>query len=202
MEKIILDTVGAFITKILTALEKQSGRKMGPPRPMKYPYTFTAKCMQFPYRYYIEKNWIFKYYFMSIILCVPIFYKLERLGEYKWLLSGRRKTLLISIAKSPGNVANWNAIQEKEKHHGGGHEVYEEPPEKAHTDDSEWILLNRNTNWFIPIKPFITLLPFQISGLPLRFMFAFVVVNLSRTAPTNRLNACNVCACVGWNPHK
>lgn len=81
MEKTILDAVGGFITKMLTALEKASGKKMGPPRPMKFPYTITAKIMQFPWRFYIEKNWIFKYYFISVILCLPIFYKLERLCE-------------------------------------------------------------------------------------------------------------------------
>lgn len=80
MEKLILDTVGGFITKILTAVEKASGKKMGdPPRPMKYPYTFTAKFVQFPWRFYIENSWVYKYYFISVLLCLPVFYKLERM---------------------------------------------------------------------------------------------------------------------------
>lgn len=93
MEKKILDTVGQLITQVLTTLEKKAGNKNagGPPRPMKFPYTFTAKVMQFPWRFYIEKNWIYKYYVISIVLCIPIFWRLERLCEcpfgFSWFIS-------------------------------------------------------------------------------------------------------------------
>lgn len=135
MEKAILDAVGGFLTKVLTAAEKASGKKMGPPRPMKFPYTFTAKLMQFPYRFYVEKCWVFKYWCISVVLCLPLFYKLERLCEF---LAGLDGEIYIFgfVAKSPGNVAQWKALQEKEKHHDEDHEVHiEEPIPKA--DDSE-----------------------------------------------------------------
>lgn len=50
------------------------------PVPMKYPYTLTAKMAQFPYKHYYDHNWMWRYYFYALIACVPIFYKLSRMG--------------------------------------------------------------------------------------------------------------------------
>lgn len=51
-----------------------------PSRPMKYPYTFSAKFAQFPLSYYFKNQWIWKYYFLSVAACVPVFYSIHKLG--------------------------------------------------------------------------------------------------------------------------
>ncbi|GLV43502.1 reduction of Rh1 [Carabus blaptoides fortunei] len=81
---------------------KMADKPAGPPsRPMKYPYTFTAKFSQFPLSYYFKNQWIWKYYFLSVAACVPVFYSIHKL------------------ANSPANVAKWAEIRRKEaaQHH-------------------------------------------------------------------------------------
>ncbi|KDR19571.1 uncharacterized protein LOC110829796 [Zootermopsis nevadensis] len=74
----------------------------GPPsRPMKYPYTFSAKIAQFPLKHYFQNQWIWRYYFIALAVCTPIFYSISRL------------------ANSPENKAKWAEIKrkEREEHH-------------------------------------------------------------------------------------
>ncbi|XP_055715255.1 uncharacterized protein LOC129809456 [Phlebotomus papatasi] len=70
-------------------------------RPMKFPYTFSAKIAQFPYKFYFTKQWIWKYYAISVVCCLPIFYKISKL------------------ANSPENKAKWAEMKRKElaEHH-------------------------------------------------------------------------------------
>lgn len=51
-------------------------------RPMKFPYTFSAKLAQFPLKYYIQKQWIWRYYFISLAVTAPIFYKISKMCTY------------------------------------------------------------------------------------------------------------------------
>ncbi|KAJ8723643.1 hypothetical protein PYW07_007623 [Mythimna separata] len=72
-----------------------------PGRPMKFPYTFSAKIAQFPMKFYVQNQWIWKYWMIGIAVSVPVFYKIHKL------------------ANSPGNVAKWAEIRRKEaaEHH-------------------------------------------------------------------------------------
>ncbi|KAK8727215.1 hypothetical protein OTU49_009755, partial [Cherax quadricarinatus] len=70
-------------------------------RTMKYPYTITAKFLSFPYKYYYKNVWAFRYYVFSVVLCMPIFYKIQKL------------------ACSPANVAKFAEKAAKEKAAGG-----------------------------------------------------------------------------------
>lgn len=54
-------------------------------RTMKYPYTFTAKLAHFPYAYYWKNNWFFRYFCYGSVLCLPIFYKIQKMCKYKQL---------------------------------------------------------------------------------------------------------------------
>ena len=56
-------------------------------RPMKFPYTFSAKIAQFPLRFYINNNPIWKYWFIAMGLSIPVFYKIDRLGKFNLLLT-------------------------------------------------------------------------------------------------------------------
>uniref|UniRef100_A0A1B0FL54 9.2 kDa midgut protein n=1 Tax=Glossina morsitans morsitans TaxID=37546 RepID=A0A1B0FL54_GLOMM len=49
--------------------------------PMKFPYTFSAKIAQFPMKHYIKNQWIWRYYFVALGVCVPIFYKISKLAN-------------------------------------------------------------------------------------------------------------------------
>lgn len=50
-------------------------------RPMKFPYTFSAKIAQFPLKFYIQKQWIWRYYGIALVFCAPVFYKISKLGK-------------------------------------------------------------------------------------------------------------------------
>ncbi|XP_046687511.1 uncharacterized protein LOC124373152 [Homalodisca vitripennis] len=64
-----------------------------PGRPMKYPYTISAKVAQFPFKFYYNNHWIFKYWFFGILASAPLFYKIGKLSY------------------SPDNVAKWEKIR-------------------------------------------------------------------------------------------
>lgn len=51
-------------------------------RPMKFPYTFSAKIAQFPWKFYVQKNWMWRYYAIACVLSFPVFYKIGKLCEY------------------------------------------------------------------------------------------------------------------------
>ncbi|KAI8424740.1 hypothetical protein MSG28_006691 [Choristoneura fumiferana] len=67
-----------------------------PGRPMKFPYTISAKIAQFPFKYYVSNQWIWKYWMAGIVISVPIFYKIHKL------------------ANSPENVSKWAEMRRKE----------------------------------------------------------------------------------------
>lgn len=69
--------------------------KDGPSRPMKYPYTLTAKIMQFPWKHYIQNAWAVKYYLIATVVSLPIFYKIQQLSY------------------APANVEKWKHMGEK-----------------------------------------------------------------------------------------
>lgn len=51
-------------------------------RPMKFPYTFTAKLVQFPWMYYIKNNWLYKNYVIAIVVSLLAFVKIQNIGKY------------------------------------------------------------------------------------------------------------------------
>ncbi|XP_044728922.1 uncharacterized protein LOC123292359 [Chrysoperla carnea] len=67
-----------------------------PGRPMKFPYTLSAKIAQFPFKHYLNNQWIWRYGAISCLICLPIFYKISKL------------------ANSPENVSKWKEIRRKE----------------------------------------------------------------------------------------
>ncbi|XP_053985989.1 uncharacterized protein LOC128880203 isoform X1 [Hylaeus volcanicus] len=79
-------------TNLKQAMSSEGGR------PMKYPYTLTAKIAQFPFKMYFTspKSWVFKWWLISIIATAPLFYKIQRLSY------------------APENVKVWDEIHKKE----------------------------------------------------------------------------------------
>ncbi|XP_076235174.1 reduction of Rh1 [Calliopsis andreniformis] len=65
-----------------------------PQRPMKYPYTLSAKIAQFPFRMYYDYkgSWMFKWWIFGTIATLPIFYKIQRMSY------------------SPENVKKWREM--------------------------------------------------------------------------------------------
>ncbi|CAA9997598.1 unnamed protein product, partial [Nesidiocoris tenuis] len=47
-------------------------------RPMRYPYTLTAKLAQFPFKYHYNNVWLFKYWLFGIAVSLPLFVKIGR----------------------------------------------------------------------------------------------------------------------------
>uniref|UniRef100_A0A182X6E2 Uncharacterized protein n=1 Tax=Anopheles quadriannulatus TaxID=34691 RepID=A0A182X6E2_ANOQN len=65
-------------------------------RTVKYPYTYTQKIVQFPYKHYYKNQWIWRFYFISLGLSLPLFYKLHSLANVpankeKWAESKRKQ---------------------------------------------------------------------------------------------------------------
>lgn len=95
-------------------------------RPMKYPYTISAKIAQFPYRYYYQHSWMFKYLIFGTLITLPIFYKIQKLCKSYSLsqclsdLSGIYYHLPLFSAFSPENVKKWDKIH-REMFEGTGH---------------------------------------------------------------------------------
>ncbi|XP_055325474.1 uncharacterized protein LOC129579418 [Sitodiplosis mosellana] len=67
-----------------------------PGRPMKYPYTFSAKIAQFPYKFYLKNSWLTRYWLIGIVASLPLWYKIHK------------------AVNSPGNVAVWKEKERKE----------------------------------------------------------------------------------------
>lgn len=95
-----------------------------PARHMKFPYTFSAKIAQFPYKFYFNNNWIAKYYVIGLIVCIPVFKSISNLGEF-YIIAGPYQSQNVFIAfcsisaNSPENVAKWAEIRRREaaEHH-------------------------------------------------------------------------------------
>lgn len=70
---------------------------------MVYPYTYAAKLAQFPYKHYWNNVWVFKYYCIAFVVCMPLFYKIQKMSF------------------APENVKKWQEIRRKqfsgEMHH-------------------------------------------------------------------------------------
>ncbi|CAH0550248.1 unnamed protein product [Brassicogethes aeneus] len=91
MSGLILDIKDIMADKVV--------EKVG--RPMKFPYTFSAKVAQFPYKFYFSNQWIWKYYAVAMLVTIPLFKSISNLSN------------------SPENVAKWAEIRRKEaaEHH-------------------------------------------------------------------------------------
>lgn len=70
---------------------------------MKFPYTFSAKIAQFPYKHTFKTNWIFRYYLYAVVATLPFFMWVNR------------------IANSPGNVARHQEYLRKQAAEHGHH---------------------------------------------------------------------------------
>ena len=70
-----------FIQKVVKDFSKPPGPK-GPSRPMKYPYTFSAKIAQFPYKFYWNNNWMFRYYPYGVLAALPVFVYISRKSKH------------------------------------------------------------------------------------------------------------------------
>lgn len=49
---------------------------------MLYPYTFTAKIAQFPFKHYYNNSWVYRYYMYALIPTFYVFYKIEQLCKF------------------------------------------------------------------------------------------------------------------------
>ncbi|XP_065155892.1 uncharacterized protein [Atheta coriaria] len=103
MKQKIADIKAMITGELSKAMRRPRSSYGGPVRissgvPMKFPYTFTAKLIQFPWKYYIRNQWIWKYYFIAVIVSIPVFKKISNLSNSK------------------ENKAKWAEMQRKEKH--------------------------------------------------------------------------------------
>jgi hypothetical protein len=55
-------------------------------RPMKYPYTFAAKIAQFPWKFHINNNWMFRYYLIAVGITMPLFIKIGKMCKYSFCI--------------------------------------------------------------------------------------------------------------------
>lgn len=48
---------------------------------MKYPYTYTAKIAQFPYKFYLKNSWLARYWLIGMAASLPLWYKIHKAGK-------------------------------------------------------------------------------------------------------------------------
>lgn len=48
---------------------------------MKFPYTYSAKIAQFPYKFYFQNSWLARYWVFGMIAVFPFFYKVHKAGK-------------------------------------------------------------------------------------------------------------------------
>jgi hypothetical protein len=60
-------------------MSEEAAKPVG--RPMKFPYTWSAKIAQFPLKFHINNNPLWKYYIFGVLASIPIFYKIDRMGK-------------------------------------------------------------------------------------------------------------------------
>ncbi|XP_050544212.1 uncharacterized protein LOC126907155 isoform X2 [Daktulosphaira vitifoliae] len=47
-------------------------------RKMVFPYTFTAKIVQFPHKLHFQHHWMYPWFIGAAILSMPLFYKIQQ----------------------------------------------------------------------------------------------------------------------------
>ncbi|CAI6364140.1 unnamed protein product [Macrosiphum euphorbiae] len=68
-------------------------------RKMIFPYTFTSKVVQFPFKLHLNKHWMFPWFIGATVIVSPIFYLLQK------------------AANSEANVKLWAEKRRKEEEH-------------------------------------------------------------------------------------
>lgn len=84
-------------------------------RRMKFPYTFSAKLVQFPFKFYWNRNPPFKYYIIAIFCSTPVFYKLGQMCKKAVRAESYYLSILSSFfylpASSKENREKWVEIR-------------------------------------------------------------------------------------------
>ncbi|XP_025416399.1 uncharacterized protein LOC112687728 [Sipha flava] len=68
-------------------------------RKMIFPYTFTAKVVQFPFKLHFKHHWMFPWLIGSAVLVAPVFYQLQK------------------FANNEANIKMWADKRRKEEEH-------------------------------------------------------------------------------------
>lgn len=51
-------------------------------RRMEYPYTWTAKVVNFPWKFYFTKQWLWKTLPFGLLITSPLFYKISQASKF------------------------------------------------------------------------------------------------------------------------
>lgn len=62
-------------------IKKYSSKSEGRGRHMLFPYTITAKIIQFPFEHYFNNSWMWRYYIIAVVACIPVFMYFSSLGN-------------------------------------------------------------------------------------------------------------------------
>lgn len=54
-------------------------------RKMIFPYTFTAKVAQFPFKLHFKHHWMFPWFFAATVVISPVFYQIQKAGNKIYL---------------------------------------------------------------------------------------------------------------------
>lgn len=77
-------TLQSYVKAIADGLTKPGSAPPADQKPrvhMKFPYTFSAKIAQFPYKFYYKNNWIVRTYPWGFALALPLFWYIDRMGK-------------------------------------------------------------------------------------------------------------------------
>lgn len=55
-------------------------------RKMIFPYTFTSKIVQFPFKLYFKHHWMFPWFLGAAVVVTPLFYQITKAGNISFIM--------------------------------------------------------------------------------------------------------------------
>lgn len=102
-----------FISEVFENILKLKASSQ-PSRPMKYPYTLSAKIAQFPLKFHMQNSWIWRYYPLGVLFSLPFFAFISKLGKHL-LLVNVQDLVSSFVVNSPENKKKWEKIRRQER---------------------------------------------------------------------------------------
>lgn len=93
-------------------------------RKMIFPYTFSAKIAQFPFKLHFKNHWMFPWFVASLFVVSPVFYQIQKAGNIFILITKNlnqiKFIIIFVLANCEANVKIWadkrRAAEEHHKH--------------------------------------------------------------------------------------
>lgn len=88
---------------------------------MIFPYTYTSKIVQFPFKLHFKNHWMFPWFMGAAVMVSPIFYLIQKAGNYIFydipVVQICEPNKFFFLANCEANVKIWAEKRRKEEEH-------------------------------------------------------------------------------------